>query len=55
MRVSQKTEYGVRAMIALAKDYDERDHAIPAVGVMEQTWTPQNAIEILLNDAQRNW
>ena len=39
---------------ALAKDYDERDQAIPAVGVMEQSWTPHNAFQIVFNNVLRD-
>ncbi len=45
----------VEKFLKVAQVYEDRINEIPAVGVMEQTWTPQNAIEILLNDAQRNW
>ena len=38
----------------LADSYELKDQETPAVGVFEQSWTAQNAIDIAWNDALRS-
>ncbi len=42
------------AYLSLAAEYEKRDQEIPAVGVFEQSWTPQNAVDIVFRDALRS-
>ncbi len=44
----------VEKFLKVAAEYETRADQIPAVGVMEQSWTPHNAVEIILNNAQRD-
>ncbi|MCK4268099.1 MAG: Rrf2 family transcriptional regulator [Actinomycetia bacterium] len=50
MRVSQRTEYGVRAMIALARDFDE---VISIKELAERESMPETFLEQIMSDLRK--
>lgn len=50
MRVSQRTEYGIRAMIALARDFDE---VVSIKELAEREAIPETFLEQIMSDLRR--
>ena len=44
----------VEKFLKVAQIYEDRVNEIPAVGVMEQSWTPHNAFQIVFNNVLRD-
>ena len=50
MRVSQRTEYGIRAMIALARDFDD---VVSIKELAEREGIPETFLEQIMSDLRR--
>jgi len=50
MRVSQRTEYGIRAMIALARDFDD---VVSIKELAERESIPETFLEQIMSDLRR--